>query len=59
VIAVNSTPTSVTVPLRVPQLGRSTVTVLDEDRTVRSDAHGVFHDRFGPYAVHLYRIGPA
>ena len=55
VIAVNSTSTPTTVPLRVPELGRRTLTVLDEQRTVRSDAHGVFHDRFGPYAVHLYR----
>jgi hypothetical protein len=59
VIAVNSTAATVTAPLRVPQLGRRTLTVLGEQRTVRSDAHGVFHDRYGPYAVHLYRAGPA
>jgi hypothetical protein len=57
VIAVNSTAVPLTVPLRVPQLGRRTLTVLDEQRTVRSDTHGVFRDRFGPYAVHLYRAG--
>jgi hypothetical protein len=31
------------------------LTVLDESRAVRSTATGVFHDRFAPYAVHVYR----
>jgi len=57
VIAVNSTAATVTVPLRAPGLGRRMLTVLDENRVVRSTAAGVFHDRFEPYAVHLYRAG--
>jgi len=34
-----------------------TAEVLDEAREVAVEA-GRFEDRFGPYAVHLYRIGP-
>ena len=36
--------------------GQRTVEVLDEDRTLTSH-DGVFRDAFGPYDVHLYRIG--
>jgi hypothetical protein len=32
--------------------------VIGEDRSVRL-RHGQFEDRFGPYEVHLYRIGPS
>ena len=35
--------------------GKATVQVLGENRTIRMRG-GRFEDRFGPYAVHLYRI---
>jgi hypothetical protein len=55
VIAVNSTASPVTVPLRVPGLARRSLTVLDENRVVRTTATGSFRDRFAPYQVHVYR----
>jgi hypothetical protein len=57
VIAVNSTDASVTASLLLPRLGRRTLAVVDEQRSVRSNAQGVFRDHFDGYGVHLYQVG--
>jgi hypothetical protein len=57
VIAVNPTPEAVTASLRVPGLGARTLLVQDEGRSVRSNAQGLFGDRFEAYAVHVYQTG--
>ena len=58
VIAVNSSATRTTVPFRVDALAGRTLTVLDEDRSIRPVKQVFFRDTFEPYAVHLYVAAP-
>ena len=58
VIAVNSSATRTTIPFRVDALAGRTLTVLDEDRSIRPVKQVFFRDTFEPYAVHLYVAAP-
>lgn len=59
VIAVNGEPRTTTVPFRVDGLVGRTLTVLDENRTLKPVKKVFFRDRFAPYEVHVYVAAPA
>jgi hypothetical protein len=57
-IAVNSSAAPTTIPFRVDALDGRTLTVLDENRTIRPMKKVYFRDSFEPYAVHVYVAAP-
>jgi hypothetical protein len=57
-LAVNSSGRTVTTAIGVRGAGDGRVRVDGENRTVPL-RRGAFSDRFGPYAVHVYRLEPA
>jgi len=58
VIAVNSTDRAKTIPFRVDALAGRTLTVVDEDRTIKPAKKVFFRDRFEPLQVHVYAAAP-
>ena len=58
VIAVNSGAKATAARFTVAGLAGRTLTVLDENRTLRPRSASVFSDRFDPYAVHVYVAPP-
>jgi hypothetical protein len=59
VIAVNGSDKTTRVPFRVDSLAGRTLTVLDEDRSIKPVKKVFFRDSFGPYQVHVYVASPA
>ena len=58
IVAVNDTNQDVgMVEFSLAERQSSTVEVLFEDRAIKPDGSGTWTDRFGPYAVHIYRVG--
>ena len=58
IVAVNDTNQDVgRVEFSLAERQSSTVEVLFEDRAIKPDGSGTWTDRFGPYAVHIYRVG--
>ena len=57
-IAVNGSDRPTRVPFRVDSLAGRTLTVLDEERTIKPVKKVYFRDSFTAYQVHVYVASP-